>query len=135
MTGRAILLVEDDWEQQQLYRLVLASCYQLTVVVDSESALALLERHQFDLVLTDWQLPGINGDRLIAEIHRSRPQIKTILMSTDAQVREIADLTGADGWYRKGNAISQLRAVIAGLLPESPPGTSANGALTAMKRD
>jgi len=124
MTVRSVLLVEDDWEQQQLYILVLASCYQLVVAADSEYALALLEKHRVELVLTDWQLPGMSGDGLIAEIHLRFPWIKTILMSTDARVCEVAGEAGADGWYRKGSAISHLRATIAGMLEKSPAITS-----------
>jgi DNA-binding NtrC family response regulator len=124
MTDGTIILVEDDCEQQQLYSLVLAAHYQLDVVADSKSALSLLEQRPVDLVLTDWQLPGMNGDLLIAEIHRHYPWLKTILMSTDAQVCEAAQEVGADGWYRKGSGITRLRTLVAELLTESSAATT-----------
>jgi sigma-B regulation protein RsbU (phosphoserine phosphatase) len=62
-----VLLVDDDdlfldftaWELQRL------GC-QVTVAGSAERGLALLAEREFDAVITDWQMPGVDGLELVA---------------------------------------------------------------------
>ncbi len=122
MSIQHVLLVEDDPEQRDLYQLVLEPLgYHLRVAADAESALVVLEQTPIDLVLTDWMLTGMEGTALIAKIHQSYPNVKTLLMSTYSHVNEAADAVGADGWYRKGSDIFRLRTVVTKVLEERSP--------------
>lgn len=57
-----ILIVEDDAFSRQLLTAILeGSGYSLTSAEDGETALTLMDRTAFDLVLLDIQLPGVHG--------------------------------------------------------------------------
>lgn len=68
--GIRILIVDDDAFTRKIVRRVLTDL-RLTDVGEAESgeaALALLEREAFDLIITDVQMPGINGLELVRRI-------------------------------------------------------------------
>jgi CheY-like chemotaxis protein len=57
------------------------------VVAMNESRLALLEALSpaaaYDLILTDYSMPGLNGLDLAREVLRARPRMPIVLMSGD----------------------------------------------------
>ena len=112
-----ILLVEDDPEQAVLFRQVLTLAgYDVVTAPDAETAAGQVAAADFDLLLVDWDLPGMRGDEFIAEMKRRHPGVKTVLYSNHTHVDEAARASGADAWLRKSEGIVHLRAVIAGLL-------------------
>jgi len=61
-----VALVEDDPDQSELYRLWLEAVgYDCRRYGDGESFLRALGSDSFDVVLLDWMLPGIGGDRVV----------------------------------------------------------------------
>ncbi len=111
-----ILLVEDDPDQSALFKQMLTmKGFDVVAVTDGETALSKLQDGQFDLLLSDWYLPNMNGDRLIAEVKKQRTCMKTILMSSHHSVYEVAMASGADGGIRKGD-LRQLLTLITSLL-------------------
>ncbi|PIM68049.1 hybrid sensor histidine kinase/response regulator [Streptomyces sp. JV178] len=66
-----VLVVEDDDVSSQVARLVLQKAgHQVDVVDDGERAVRAVLRKQYDLVLMDCQLPGLDGLAATAEIRR-----------------------------------------------------------------
>jgi DNA-binding NtrC family response regulator len=47
----------------------------------AEDALALIEQHTFDAVLSDIRMPGMSGVDLCRAIHRQQPELPVILMT------------------------------------------------------
>ena len=77
MPGRRILLVEDDEDQRLALSGVLRlRGYEVTEAADAESALARLQDHTFDLLVSDYQLGDGTGTwiaRYAAESPRQPP--------------------------------------------------------------
>ena len=112
-----ILLVEDDPEQATLFAQVLIlKGYDIETAPDTEAALACLRDRKFDLVLLDWDLPGMKGDAFIYLLKVEHPELKTMLFSNHADIEEAARASGADAWMVKSEGIFHLREVIADLL-------------------
>jgi len=112
-----ILLVEDDPEQADLFaRALVISGYDVETALDAGAALALLREGAFDLMLLDWDLPGIKGDALIYLLKVEFPALKTMLFSNHTDIVEIGRISGADAWMMKSDGIHRLREIIAGLL-------------------
>jgi len=64
-----ILLVEDSFTTRELERSIFeASGYEVDVAVDGAEALTKLESSRFDLIVTDVQMPRINGFELTAKV-------------------------------------------------------------------
>lgn len=81
--GRERLLIVDDEPQiaavarMRLERLG----YRVEAFTDPQEAVSRFEAapDAFDLVLTDWSMPAMNGDRLIRRLRELRPDIRTIV--------------------------------------------------------
>jgi signal transduction histidine kinase len=77
-----ILLVEDeDIVQRVLEKQIAALGHEVTSVDRASEALDLLETEEFDVLLSDVGLPGIDGASLAATVRELHPQLSVILMS------------------------------------------------------
>ena len=100
-TGR-ILVVADDDDQRELFTFLLTRAgYPVVDVATGEKALACLATERFDLLLTDYLLPGILGNQLISYVQEEGLPMKTILMSNYVDANAIARDCDADGCFRK----------------------------------
>ena len=119
-----LLLVDDENEIAELNRSVLEKLgYRVTICTDGALALKLLERNpqQFDLVLTDMNMPKLSGDRLAQAILKLNPEMPIILGTgySDLISREEAQAIGIKGFYYKPLSIDRLVRLIRKVLNES----------------
>jgi CheY-like chemotaxis protein len=82
-----ILVVEDD----PLNRYVICSVlryegYQIVEASDGAEALELLCAQRFDLVITDFVMPKLNGRKFIEQLHFLHPRIPIIFITADRSV-------------------------------------------------
>jgi CheY-like chemotaxis protein len=108
MPLRKLLCVDDDPLFRHLYRTLFGSLgYEVTVAADGEQALAELRKRQFDAVLTDFRMPGMNGHQLALRLKQARPDLPVMLLSglkeLPAEVRDAADVC-----LEKGTPVYQL---------------------------
>jgi len=84
-----ILLVDDDGETRELLRDYLGdSGYEIQVAADGKQACAVLGRFVPDLVITDLEMPGMDGLQLIRWLRKERPRC-AILLVTGRTDREL----------------------------------------------
>lgn len=101
-----ILLVEDNAQNRYLATYLLESrSMEVTAVHDGAQALALLQQEPFDLILTDIQLPKMDGYEL-AEILKRDPELQKIPLVAATSFamagdREKAIALGFDGYLEK----------------------------------
>ncbi|KAA0271825.1 MAG: hypothetical protein DPW18_09420 [Chloroflexi bacterium] len=63
----------------------------------AEVAMQMLKLHKFDLIISDWRLPGISGLEFITEVRKSMPEVPIIFMTAfgsdefEEQVNSISD--------------------------------------------
>jgi len=73
--------------------------YEVEIASTGEEGLAQIEASQFDLVVTDFMLPGITGDEVLRRTRLLHPDLPIVLfsiyyddaMTISPQVREMAD--------------------------------------------
>jgi two-component system chemotaxis response regulator CheY len=58
---------------------------QAVEAADGNEAAALFQPGQFDLVLTDWNMPGKTGLELVQEIRSRDPNVPIIMITTEAE--------------------------------------------------
>jgi CheY-like chemotaxis protein len=77
-----ILLVEDDHTiRTKISHLLRREGYVVEEAGDGVQALELLETRHFDLVITDFALPRMNGLELIERLQSILPELPVILIS------------------------------------------------------
>jgi CheY-like chemotaxis protein len=85
---KRILLVDDDGSVLQLLAEALSE-YEVVLARDGFEALAAEERlKQLDLLVTDFLMPSMTGDELIARVRERRPNVKVILITGHGDVLE-----------------------------------------------
>jgi CheY-like chemotaxis protein len=81
-SGRRILVVDDEaLVADTLKGLLAEEGFKVEVVTGGLEALAALERSAFDVVITDYLMPGLNGDQLAHEI-KTRVRGQKIVLLT-----------------------------------------------------
>ena len=74
MAGEKILIVDDEAGMRKLLGRVLAkNGYESVAAADGKEALRLVEGEQFDLVITDIKMPGMDGLQLMQELKEFNP--------------------------------------------------------------
>lgn len=103
---RSILAVDDSVSARQLVSFTLKSAgYSVTEAVDGRDALAKAGAHGFDLVLTDQNMPNMDGLDLTRRL-RQIPAFKStpiLILTTDSseQMKQAGRAAGATGWLVK----------------------------------
>ena len=102
-------------------RLLLEQQEGWRVVGEAEDAQALLDhvrRGCPDLVLLDWELPGMPAQELLAAIRRSCPCLWVVFMSGRDELRHTALQAGADVFAYKADPPENLLRLIRELAAE-----------------
>lgn len=78
-------MVEDDQDQALLVGRWLTKLNDIavTVVTNAESALRLIRERDFDVIVSDVELPGMNGIDLVQQARLLRPFLMTALMTSN----------------------------------------------------
>jgi CheY-like chemotaxis protein len=86
-----ILVAEDDRAVQGFVARALAhKGHGVTAVGDGLEALEALERAEFDLLITDIVMPGLDGIALALKLARDRPALPVLLMTGYSAERQRA---------------------------------------------
>ena len=104
---RSLLIVEDSTtSRMQLQNVLESAGYAVTAVADGVDALTMLGEKRFDLVVTDIEMPRMDGYTLLERIRADRllRDLPVVLLSTlDTQESKERGLTaGADAYIAKG---------------------------------
>lgn len=77
-----ILAVEDDANIREILGIYLAEeGHSVELAAEGAEALAKFEKDHFDLLLTDYSMPNMNGDHLAAAVRASDPKIRIALLT------------------------------------------------------
>jgi FixJ family two-component response regulator len=110
-----VALVDDDADVRVALRALLRSCGYRVSMYDSAQALLAGGLADIDCVLSDVQMPGMDGLELLVRLRAAADGPPCILMTAfpDAPVRARALRTGAAGFLAKPVDAEALAACIA----------------------
>jgi len=111
-----LLIVDDEKPTRDGLRAALEERYDVYVAEDAKTAMDLLERENFDVLLTDFRLPGEDGLKLIARAKSlARPPICILMTAYGSEELAVdAMKRGADDYIAKGRLqIDELEMRIA----------------------
>ena len=113
-----ILVVEDEEKLARFVELELVhEGYQVTKSFDGREALAEALKNEYDLILLDIMLPGLNGLEVLRRLQKEKATPVILLTARDAVMAKVSGLdAGAVDYITKPFAIEEL---LARLLPPS----------------
>src|SRR3990167_7686998 len=129
--SKKILLVEDEDFIRDLYvRQLTKEGFQVKSAPDGQTGLNALKAEQFDLLLLDIMLPGMNGLQLLREFKTQNPNspMVTILLTNlgqEAVIKEGFEL-GAQAYlikasYTPDQVVTEVKNALAGGQTSVPP--------------
>ena len=87
MTRPRILCVDDEPRVQQGIRRVLFKSFDIVACESGAAALELLAADDsFEVVVSDMQMPNMNGAALLAEVRKRRPELTRVLLTGHANI-------------------------------------------------
>ncbi|HSH68671.1 MAG TPA: PAS domain S-box protein, partial [Deferrisomatales bacterium] len=131
-----VLVVDDEDPVAELERQVLEQLgYRVVATGDGEEGLRQFraDPDSFDLVLTDYSMPGMNGLDMIAQMHELRPDLPVVLCTGDRRCVDpgLAKRLNIRAVLQKPMSTTQLGDAVASALGPrdpvrpSPPGAGA----------
>jgi len=60
-----------------------------TEAADGNEAVSMFKPGEFDLVLTDWNMPGKNGLEVVQEVRAQDANVPIIMVTTEAEKRRV----------------------------------------------
>jgi two-component system, NtrC family, response regulator AtoC len=111
----SILVVEDEAKMRRLLELQLAEeGFRAQAVPDAEAGLKLLHKEPFDLIVTDFKLPGMSGLEFLQAVKRVNANLPVIIMTAHGTVESAVEAMkiGASDYVLKPFALAELMLVI-----------------------
>jgi len=109
----SILTVDDSLSLRMATRIALTGAgYTVTEAADGREGLAKAQTAKFDMIITDLNMPNMDGLSMIREIRKLPIQTGTpiIFLTTESDdtVKQAAKAAGATGWLVKPFVPDQL---------------------------
>lgn len=114
---RVIMTVDDSTSIRQMVNFTLAQeGYEVVEAVDGKDALSKLNMKRVDMVLTDLNMPNMDGIDLIRQLRENQKFkfMPIIMLTTESQQskKEEGKKAGATGWIVKPFNPDQLVSVV-----------------------
>jgi CheY-like chemotaxis protein len=122
---KRILVVDDEPFVCDAVKMMLAfDGHDVVTANDAKEALAVFDKNKFDLVITDFAMPGMKGDELAAAIKARSPRQPVVMITAYAEMLQSSGkkLPGVDFLVSKPFLLEHLREAISTVLPE--PGSN-----------
>ncbi|MCB8946300.1 MAG: response regulator [Ardenticatenaceae bacterium] len=122
--AKRILVVDDDRLIVSMLEAGLEEAsggYSVATAFSAREALAVLQQEKFALVMTDYQMPDMNGVELIKQIQVLSPKVRIVLMSAHSP-EMMAEMVGeirADGYLEKPISIYRMWELVEAVIGES----------------
>ncbi|MBL0226420.1 MAG: sigma-54-dependent Fis family transcriptional regulator [Geobacteraceae bacterium] len=117
-----ILVVDDERSMREMLSILLErEGYEAVEAKNGQEALELFETSLFDLVISDIQMPGINGIELLARIKKLAPEVPVLMITAFATAEQAVDAIklGAFHYFTKPFNNDEIRALVRNALEKS----------------
>lgn len=118
---KAVLAVDDSSSVRQMVRFTLRNAgYEVGEAVDGHDGVAKAGASKFDLIVTDLNMPAMDGIQMIAVLRKLPTYTFTpiLMLTTESQPekKDAGRKAGATGWIVKPFNSEQLVAVVRKLI-------------------
>jgi DNA-binding NtrC family response regulator len=118
--SQSILVIDDELDMLMLLRMIIEdnTDYEVETTNNPSEALKLLTEKDYDLVISDLKMPGMDGIELFNELREIKPDVPVIIMtaygsletSEDAMKKGVADFITKP--FRKDSILFTINRVL-----------------------
>jgi CheY-like chemotaxis protein len=121
-----ILVVDDSFILREFMETVLLSYgYSCVCVEDGLAAINLLQNESFDMVISDIEMPGLNGFELLSHVKNKYPETKIIMISgkyrPDGTLHDGFSIKDAHHFLAKPFSVHLLLSTVSSVLINPDP--------------
>jgi DNA-binding response OmpR family regulator len=117
--GKSILIIEDNRELAQLLELHLRDLsFKVAIAFDGVSGVAKAEANEYDLIILDLMLPGLDGLEICKRLRRKSSYVPILMLTSKSSEmdRVIGLELGADDYVTKPFSIMELMARVKAII-------------------
>lgn len=119
--GKKLLFVDDSASMRQVVGIAMKNAgYEVTTAVDGRDGVARLDDGRYDAIITDLNMPNMNGIELIKAVksHGNNKFAPVIMLTTESSddMKKQGQAAGAKVWVVKPFNPEQLVAVLQKLI-------------------
>jgi DNA-binding NtrC family response regulator len=94
-----VLVVDDEYPVLVTAAAILSEDFRVMTATNADAAMKLLSQHTFDVLCTDFNMPGRNGIQLLREATAAQPHLSGVLVTGHREYLEKRDKYDAQGLY------------------------------------
>jgi len=127
--GLRVLVAEDDEPTRDVLDEMLTKAgYNVFTAGDGMVAIEELKKRHYDVVLSDYQMPRLNGLELLTLIQELMPETPVILISSAHPTPgQVAIERGAFVWVRKPGPVTQVLLIVRAAMAQARSGHTDTG--------
>jgi len=122
---KKVLITDDEKSTTLLLSAIFKDSYQIETAHSSHDAILKIHEFQPDLITSDINMPGLEGDDLLPIIRAWKPHIPVLVISgsIDPDIQEKCIDRGASGFiakpFERNSLLEQVQKILAGEVPTS----------------
>jgi DNA-binding NtrC family response regulator len=112
----SVLILDDEERQRDILSVILEDAgYEVTAIGNPQKALQMIERTEFDLVLTDLRMPEMDGIQFLEAAKNFRPEQVVVVVTAHASISSAVEAMkkGAFNYLTKPLGKEELLVVVA----------------------
>jgi two-component system cell cycle response regulator len=111
---RVLIVDDDDIVRAYLSAVLKKASYDVQTAASAEEALRILDTSQFQIVVTDWQMPGMDGLELCRKVRLKQVDgyvyVMMLTVRESKQDMLVSMAAGADDYIVKGSSLDEILA-------------------------
>jgi DNA-binding NtrC family response regulator len=116
MPRNKILVVDDSADIRDLLALVLKNDYDLKIVENGIDAFEQVSMDQYDLLITDYEMPGMDGLELTKKVLAQNPGMLVIMITGNEEAIPLLLGSGAKACLKKPLDFARLKSLVKNIL-------------------
>jgi DNA-binding NtrC family response regulator len=122
LAGRVLVVDDNGRARQSMADVLSAAGHEVSTVASASEALKIVQRRDYDLIITDLQMPGMDGLAFIRTLAEQRVESQIVMVTAFASVTSAVEAMryGAFDYIEKPFDVEQLEALVARALRHGP---------------